>query len=75
MYQQIVDCHQILGRQVRPHHSEPGPIELQMRAMLCSLRLGESRGTSAERQYRTARRLVMNHANPDWKPEVPNAHQ
>jgi hypothetical protein len=75
MYQDIVDAYQLLGRPVRPHHSEPGTAEEQWRAMFCSWRLADKRGTSADKQYGVARRLVMPHASPNWKPEVRHVNQ
>jgi hypothetical protein len=46
----------------RPSADQPGTIGEQFRAILCSLRLGEQRETTAAKQWNAARRLTIPHA-------------
>jgi hypothetical protein len=46
----------------RPHRDEPGTLGEQFRAIVCAIRLGDAKATSAAKEWQAARRMVLPHA-------------
>lgn len=46
----------------QPAANEPGSLSEQFRTIVCAIRLGDAKATSAAKEWQTARRMVLPHA-------------